>query len=182
MHIYDSGNRLAGTCRNLLLVFPRAAFTLLDSRTDRLMEKYKLSLEDVWQGDEHLSHKIAATGFAEGWSERFDQSERELEQLLDRLQGDIEKLDPTLLDTLQHAKEKMKYQMERLRGKLTPGRARPLGFARPSRAGPVTIPHAAQGFAGTPRGWGVLPGSCRLRVARPLARADSSPLFGSSNP
>ena len=101
------------------VVFPRAAFTLLDSRTDRLMEKYKLSLEDVWQGDEHLSQKIAATGFAEGWSERFDQSERELEQLLTRLQGDIEKLDPTLLDTLQHAKEKMKYQMERLRGKLT---------------------------------------------------------------
>jgi uncharacterized protein YllA (UPF0747 family) len=101
------------------VVFPRAAFTLIDSRTDRLMEKYKLGLEDVWQGDEHLSKKIAATGYAEGWSERYDKSERELEQLLTRLQGDIEKLDPTLLDSLQHTKEKMKYQMERLRGKLT---------------------------------------------------------------
>ncbi|MGO8787930.1 MAG: bacillithiol biosynthesis cysteine-adding enzyme BshC [Terriglobia bacterium] len=101
------------------VVFPRAAFTLLDSRTDRLMEKYKLSLEDAWQGDEHLSIKIAATGYAEGWSERFDQSERDLDQLLIRLQGDIEKLDPTLLDTLQHTQEKMKYQMERLRGKVT---------------------------------------------------------------
>jgi bacillithiol biosynthesis cysteine-adding enzyme BshC len=101
------------------VVFPRAAFTLLDSRTDRLMEKYKLTLEDVWQDGDHLRNKIAASGFAEGWSERFDQSERELEQLLTRLQQDIEKLDPTLLDTLQHAKEKMKYQMERLRGKLT---------------------------------------------------------------
>jgi len=101
------------------VIFPRAAFTLLDSRTDRLMEKYKLGLEDVWQGDEHLSRRIAAGGLAEGWSERFDQSERDLEQLLGRLQGDIEKLDPTLLDTLQHTKEKMKYQLERLRGKLT---------------------------------------------------------------
>jgi bacillithiol biosynthesis cysteine-adding enzyme BshC len=101
------------------VVFPRAAFTLIDSRTDRLMEKYRLSLEDVWQGEEHLSQRIAASGFAEGWSERFDQSERELEQLLERLHTDIEKLDPTLIDTLVHAKEKMKYQMERLRGKLT---------------------------------------------------------------
>jgi uncharacterized protein YllA (UPF0747 family) len=83
------------------------------------MEKYKLTLEDVWQDGDHLRNKIAASGFAEGWSERFDQSEREVEQLLTRLQQDIEKLDPTLLDTLQHAKEKMKYQMERLRGKLT---------------------------------------------------------------
>jgi bacillithiol biosynthesis cysteine-adding enzyme BshC len=101
------------------VVFPRAAFTLIDSRTDRLMEKYKLGLEDVWQGDEHLSQRIAASGFAEGWSERFDQSEHELERLLERLHTDIEKLDHTLLDTLVHTKEKMKYQMERLRGKLT---------------------------------------------------------------
>jgi len=83
------------------------------------MEKYKLGLEDVWQGEEILGQRIAAAGFAEGWSEHFDQSERELDQLLTRLQVDIEKLDATLLDTLQHTKEKMKYQMERLRGKLT---------------------------------------------------------------
>ena len=101
------------------VVFPRAAFTLVDSRIDRLMEKYRLSVLDVWQGTEHLSGKIAAAGFAEGWAERFDQSERDLDQLLDRLHADIEKLDPTLLDTLAHTKEKMKYQMERLRGKLT---------------------------------------------------------------
>jgi uncharacterized protein YllA (UPF0747 family) len=101
------------------VVFLRAAFTLVDSRTDRLMEKYKLELGDVWQGEETLGQKVAAAGFAEGWSEHFDQSERELDQLLTRLQGDIEKLDATLLDTLQHTKEKMKYQMERLRGKLT---------------------------------------------------------------
>lgn len=101
------------------VVFPRAGFTLLDSRTERLMEKYALSLDDVWQGEESLGQKIVAGGFAEGWSERFDQSEQRLDQLLEGLQGDIEKLDPTLLDTLQHTKEKMKYQMERLRGKLT---------------------------------------------------------------
>jgi bacillithiol biosynthesis cysteine-adding enzyme BshC len=101
------------------VIFPRAAFTLLDARVERLMEKYKLRLEDVWRGEDHLSRKIAATSFAEGWSERFDQGERDLEQLLNRFHEDIEKLDPTLLDTLEHAKEKMKYQMERLRGKLT---------------------------------------------------------------
>lgn len=101
------------------VAFLRAAFTLVDSRTDRLMEKYKLELSDVWQGEEILGQKVAAAGFAEGWSEHFDESERELDQLLTRLQGDIEKLDATLLDTLQHTKEKMKYQMERLRGKLT---------------------------------------------------------------
>lgn len=101
------------------VIFPRAGFTLVDARSDRLLEKYKLTIEDVWQGDEHLSAKVAATGFAEGWSEHFDQGERELDQLLDRLHHDIEKLDPTLVDTLEHTKEKMRHQMERLRGKVT---------------------------------------------------------------
>jgi len=101
------------------VVFPRAAFTLVDRRIQRWLEKYRLAIEDVWEGEEHLSRKIAAAGFAEGWSERFEQSERELAQLIDRLQRDVEKLDPTLLDTFQHVKEKMKYQMERLRGKVS---------------------------------------------------------------
>jgi bacillithiol synthase len=105
------------------VVFPRAAFTLVDRRVRRLMEKYNLTLEDAWQGKEHLSTRIAATGFsgggAEGWSERFDRNERELAALLERLRQDVESLDRTLLDTLKHTEEKIRYQMERLRGKIS---------------------------------------------------------------
>jgi bacillithiol biosynthesis cysteine-adding enzyme BshC len=101
------------------VIFPRAGFTLVDHRIERLLEKYRLTVEDVWQGGEHLRRKIAASALAEGWSERFEQSERDLTALLERLRHDIQTLDPTLLDTLQHAEEKMKYQMERLRGKIS---------------------------------------------------------------
>jgi len=105
--------------RPMPVIFPRAGFTLVDRRTQKLMKKYRLNVDDAWHGPEHLSQRIAAAGFAEGWSERLDQNEQELTRLLERLRGDIEKLDPTLLDTLQHAEEKIKYQMERLRGKIT---------------------------------------------------------------
>jgi bacillithiol biosynthesis cysteine-adding enzyme BshC len=105
--------------RPMPVVVPRAGFTLVDARTERLLEKYQLTLEDVWKGEENLGRRIAAAGFSEGWSERFDQAERELAGLLAKLQKDIESLDPTLLDTLGNTEEKMKYQMERLRGKLT---------------------------------------------------------------
>jgi bacillithiol synthase len=101
------------------VIFPRAGFTLVDHRIQRLLDKYRLAVEDVWRGEEHLRRKIAAAGFAEGWSERLDQSERDLTALLQRLRGDIQTLDPTLLDTLNHAEEKMKYQVERLRGKIS---------------------------------------------------------------
>jgi len=105
--------------RPMPAVFPRAAFTLMDRRAEKLLEKYRLSVTDAWQGEEHLNRRIAAAGFAEGWSERLDQSEQDLTRLLERLRGDIEKLDPTLLDTLNHAEEKMRYNMDRLRGKIT---------------------------------------------------------------
>ena len=105
--------------RPMPVVFPRAGFTLVDRRIQRLLAKYRLSLEDVWQAEEHLRRKIAAAGFREGWSERFDQSEQELSRLLERLQQDIETIDPTLLDSLRQAQEKMTYQMERLRGKVS---------------------------------------------------------------
>ncbi len=105
--------------RPLPVVFPRAAFTLVDRRSQKLLEKYRLKLEDVWQGEEHLGRRIAAVAFAEGWSERLDQSEQDLAALLARLRSDVETLDPSLLDTLKHAEEKMKFQMEKLRGKIT---------------------------------------------------------------
>jgi bacillithiol biosynthesis cysteine-adding enzyme BshC len=105
--------------RPMPVIFPRAGFTLMDRRIPRLMEKYSLSIQDLWQGEDHLTRQIAATGFSEGWSERFDQSERDLAGILERLHSDIKALDPTLLDTLQHVEEKMKYQMERLRGKVS---------------------------------------------------------------
>jgi bacillithiol biosynthesis cysteine-adding enzyme BshC len=99
--------------------FPRAAFTLVDHRIQRLLEKYRLSVEDVWLGEEHLSGKIAALGLAEGWSERFAQAQQEMAGLLARLRGDIERLDPTLLEALHHAEEKIHYQMDRLQGKVS---------------------------------------------------------------
>jgi bacillithiol biosynthesis cysteine-adding enzyme BshC len=99
--------------------FPRAAFTLVDHRIQRLLDKYHLSVEDVWLGEEHLSGKIAAVGLAEGWSERFAQAQQDMASLLARLRGDIERLDPTLLEALQHAQEKIHYQMDRLQARVS---------------------------------------------------------------
>ena len=100
------------------VLFPRAAFTLLDARVERWLDKYHLSVEDIWRGDEHLQRKIAALALSEGWAERFDQTQQEMAALFARLHGDIERLDPTLLEVLKHAQEKTIYQMDRLRGKV----------------------------------------------------------------
>lgn len=109
--------------RRMPVIFPRAGFTLIDRKVRRWMEKYRLTVEDVWKGEEHLELKIAGRGLSEGgaesWAERFERSEQDLKRLLEWLRPDIEKLDPTLLDALKTAEDKMTYQMERLKGKLS---------------------------------------------------------------
>ncbi len=112
--------------RPLPVVVPRASFTLADRRQERLLEKYHLTLEDVWQGEERLRRKIASTGLGEDgrdgkerWAEHLDQAERALQEMLRGLQRDLESIDPTLLDAARNAHEKMTYQLERLRGKIS---------------------------------------------------------------
>jgi len=101
------------------IIFPRAGFTLVDARTHRLMEKYCLTIEDVWQGEEHLRRTIVANGFAVGWSENLDKAEQDLTRILERLRKDVETIDTTLLDALKHTEEKIKRQMNELKGKIT---------------------------------------------------------------
>ena len=81
--------------RPMPVVFPRAGFTLADARTLRLLEKYRISVEDVWRGADALGRKIAVAGFSEGWTDRFDKTEHEFTRLLTGLAKDIETLDPT---------------------------------------------------------------------------------------
>lgn len=101
------------------VVFPRASFTLVDPRTERLLRKYDLKVDDVWQDGADLRQKIAAMGFSEGWQERLDQSERDIERVMERLQQDIQLIDPTLLESLKDARERTFHQFDRLKGKVT---------------------------------------------------------------
>jgi len=100
------------------VVFPRAGFTLVDRRIERLMEKYGATVEDAWKGEEQLSNKVASNGFSAGWAERLERSEKELGEMLEGLQKEVAAIDPTLVDSVGHARDKMLYQVGRLKGKI----------------------------------------------------------------
>jgi len=105
--------------RPMPVIFPRASFTLVDHRLQRWLEKYDLTLEDVWQGEEHLNRKMAGAGPAEGWMARFDETQQGLARSLGQLRQDVETLDPTLVAALEGGREKMMYQLEKLKGKIS---------------------------------------------------------------
>ncbi len=105
------------------VIFPRAAFTLADRRTERLLEKYALTLEDIFRGEEDVRRKIAAASLSGGreepWPARLDRGGEEVRRLFDDLRPAVERLDPTLQDTLRRAQEKILFHLEKLRGKLS---------------------------------------------------------------
>ena len=101
------------------VIFPRAGFTLVDHRRQRWLEKYALTLEDIWQGEEHLNRKMATAGPVENWTGRFDQTQKDLARSLGQLRQDVETLDPTLVAALEAGGEKMMYQLEKLKGKIS---------------------------------------------------------------
>jgi bacillithiol synthase len=104
--------------RSQPVIFPRAAFTLVDRRIERLMQKYGVTVEDAWKGEEQLSKKVASNGFSAAWAERLEQSEREIGEMLASLQKEVATIDPTLVDSVGHARDKMLYQVGRLKGKI----------------------------------------------------------------
>lgn len=116
MAIYEEFGRPAP------VLFPRAAFTLAERRLARLLEKYGATLEDVWQGENHLRRKLAAASLgtdADGWPKRLERGEEDLRKLFEDLRGSVERIDPTLLDSLTHTREKIEFHLERLRGKVS---------------------------------------------------------------
>jgi bacillithiol synthase len=99
------------------VVLPRAAFTILDAKADKLLKKYHLCIENVWAGPQELRRQMEVVSLPSHLAEEFDRKKALVEDTLAQLGTDIEKLDATLAGAVATAKEKMTFQLEKLREK-----------------------------------------------------------------
>ncbi|MBI4460990.1 MAG: bacillithiol biosynthesis cysteine-adding enzyme BshC [Acidobacteria bacterium] len=99
--------------------FPRASFTILDQPMNRLLEKYGLTLPDIYAGKQALRDKMAARFLPAGLSGLFQKAKDELENNLRAVQTALAQLDPTLADAATNSSQKMHYQLAHLEHKAT---------------------------------------------------------------
>jgi len=99
------------------VIFPRADFTLLDAKADKILQKYHLCIEAVWAGPQELRRQMEAVSLPRELAEEFDRKKSLVESTLAQLGEDIQKLDATLAGAVTTAKEKMTFQLEKLREK-----------------------------------------------------------------
>jgi bacillithiol synthase len=99
------------------VILPRADFTVLDAKADKLLQKYQLCIENVWAGPQELRRQMETVSLPRELAAEFDQKKALVESTLTQLGEDIQKLDATLAGAVTTAKEKMTFQLEKLREK-----------------------------------------------------------------
>src|SRR5207237_9526268 len=78
------------------VVLPRAGFTLVDAKANKLLRRYGLTVEDVWAGSQGLRHKMERQSVPGSLSKTFERNQKQIAKMLTELGRQIQKLDPTL--------------------------------------------------------------------------------------
>jgi bacillithiol biosynthesis cysteine-adding enzyme BshC len=99
------------------VMLPRAGFTLVDAKAAKLLRRYGLTVEDVWGGSQSLRHRMEGASVPKGLSRAFERDRKEIQKVLTQLGKRIAKLDPTLKGTVERAKQRIEYHLEKLRRK-----------------------------------------------------------------
>jgi bacillithiol synthase len=99
------------------VLFPRADFTLIDPKAERILKKYDLDVEDVWAGSQTLRNRMYNSAVPKKLAREFDSSLRRMEKSIEKLHKSVAKVDPTIQGTITRAEKRIRYQIEKLRHK-----------------------------------------------------------------
>jgi bacillithiol biosynthesis cysteine-adding enzyme BshC len=99
------------------VVLPRAGFTVVDAKANKLLRRYGLRIEDVWAGSQGLRHKMESKSLPGSLAKEFDRDQKQIAKMLARLGKQIGKLDPTLKGTVERARKRIEYHIDKLRRK-----------------------------------------------------------------
>lgn len=108
-------------------ILPRIFATLVEPRQAKLLERYSLDVRDVFAGPEKLRETIGSRALPRDLMKSFDTASAHLDQDLDAIRGELDKLDRTLVDAAENAGSKMRHQLTSLREKAARAEARKSG-------------------------------------------------------
>jgi bacillithiol synthase len=98
-------------------IMPRFSATVVEPKLQGLLERYDLTLPDVFAGEEALREKIAARILPPELQSAFDRAGANLEEALAAIRTALVRLDKTLAEAADNAGAKMQHQLESLRGR-----------------------------------------------------------------
>jgi len=95
-------------------IVPRFSATIVEPKTQRLLERHGITILDVFSGPDALPQRLAARNLPRELQAAFDALNKSLDSNLAAIREKLELLDRTLVDAAQTAGSKMHHQLERL--------------------------------------------------------------------
>ncbi len=105
-------------------ILPRASFTIIEGRHQKTMKKYRLELSDFFDGLHSAITKVVEQSLDRDTANTFAETERMLDEQMNKLEASLRRTDPTLSASLKHARAKIIYQIEHLRTRFIHASAR----------------------------------------------------------
>ncbi len=98
-------------------ILPRFSATVIEPKLQGLLDRYALTLTDLFDGEDALREKIAARILPVELQKAFDRAGATLDASLVAVKEALVKLDKTLAEAADNAGSKMQHQLETLRGR-----------------------------------------------------------------
>ncbi len=98
-------------------ILPRSGLTLIERHTGRVLERYGLSIEDLFSGSDSVLSRVVEEHLGADTAKTFTETEASVNGELDKLREKLRTVDPTLADALETGRRKINYQLEGLRSR-----------------------------------------------------------------
>jgi bacillithiol synthase len=106
------------------VVLPRVSFTLIEKRHAKTMSKYGIEFTDLFAGPEEVMKKVVEGSLDQNTTTIFDETEKIIEEQLEKLRRSLTAVDPTLAEALKGGREKVIYQIHNLRTRFIHNRSK----------------------------------------------------------
>ncbi len=104
------------------VALPRASFTLIEKRHAKTMSKYDIKFTDLFAGFEEVMKSVVERSLDQNTATIFDETEKVINDQLDKLSASLAAVDPTLSQALVGGREKILYQINHLRARFVHNR------------------------------------------------------------
>jgi len=96
-------------------ILPRSSLTMIERHAGRVLERYDLSLKDLFEGLEPVIKRVVEEHLGADTAKLFSKAEQNVNNELDRLRQELATIDPTLAGALDTGRKKINYQLDGLR-------------------------------------------------------------------
>ena len=98
-------------------IVPRFSSTLIETKPQALLERYKLAFSDLFHGPEALRERIGSHLLGPNLQSSFQQAKTTLERSMSAVREALAHVDKTLVESAQNAESKMLYQLTNLQSR-----------------------------------------------------------------